>query len=147
MALDFPDPDIMVEPEPTATATHDIVHELTIVAAPEAVFDALTAGRLVEGETADLLVGDDQLTVRVDLLERPEIVQWECVEGPREWVGTSVALRIEARPPGAAGNDSDQMVSIVRLWHGGWLYEDGLLPRASFQWAMVLDGLRKHIEG
>jgi hypothetical protein len=157
------EPEAFAEPEPAIAPTHDIVHELTIAAAPEAVYDALTTSEgmarwwggdcdasLVEGQVATLPLDDENAAVRVDLTERPEAVQWECVQGPREWVGTTVAFRIEGRPPRlapeAAPSVPDGPVSVVRFWHGGWAYEDGLLPRASFDWAMRLARLRHTLE-
>jgi hypothetical protein len=37
---------------------------------------------------------------------------------------------------------SEGPVSLVNFWHGGWPYEDGLMPRASFDWALRLAALR-----
>lgn len=133
---------------------HDIVHELTIAAKPEAVFAAVTTkdglaswwttdceAEPLEGSEASFGFEGHSVVVRmrVDTLEPPELVHWHCIEGPDEWVGTSVAFRIE---PARDGPES----SVVRFWHGGWDYEDGLLPRCSFEWAMYLDSLRRYLE-
>jgi hypothetical protein len=167
MALLSMDPEPLDDFEPAPPPTHDIVHELTIAATPDAVFDAITtqAGlaawwdrrcdhALDEGQVSTLppIAPDGEpIVARVDVVEPTEVVQWECVEGPREWVGTSVAFRIEGRPPSLAPEAADTApaespVSVVRFWHGGWAYEDGLLPRASFDWAMLLDSLRRYLE-
>ncbi|MCX7620274.1 MAG: SRPBCC domain-containing protein [Acidimicrobiales bacterium] len=133
---------------------HDIVHELTIAAPPDAVFDAVTTRdglaswwttdcQAEPAEGSEATFGFDGRSVvirmRIDALEPPELVHWLCIDGPDEWVGTSVAFRIEPAhdTPGS---------SVVRLWHGGWEYEDGLLPRCSFQWAMYLESLRRYLE-
>ena len=138
---------------------HDIVHELTIAVPPAAVYEAITtAAGLASWWTTDCEAqpavdsvatfgfNDHEVvfTMRIDLLEPPELVHWECVGGPDEWVGTKVAFRIE----GVDTNDDGQPDggSIVRFWHGEWEYENGLLPSSSFQWAMYLDSLRRYLE-
>jgi uncharacterized protein YndB with AHSA1/START domain len=138
---------------------HDIVHELTIAAAPDAIYAAVTTqAGLASWWTADCTaepVVDSQatfgfdghsvvFTMRVDLLEPPELVHWECVGGPDEWVGTKIAFRIEGVDADDDGKNDGS--SIVRFWHGGWEFEDGLLPRCSFEWAMYLDSLRRYVE-
>jgi uncharacterized protein YndB with AHSA1/START domain len=139
---------------------HDIVHELTIAAPPEKVFEAVTtqeglAGWWTHDATASPEVGSvatfgfaadgttTRLSMRIDELEGPELVHWACVDGPDEWVGTAVAFRVEGVAGGGSGPAGS---SIVRFWHGQWEYEDGMLPRASFEWAMYLDSLRRYVE-
>lgn len=137
----------------------DITHELRVVALPGQVFEAITtsaglAGWLAadpstspEVDAQTTFTFDERtgpLTLRMDLLEAPELAHWECVGGPDEWVGTSIAWRIES-----VDADDDGVpdgVSIVRFWHGNWEYQDGLLPSTSFGWAMRLDSLRRYLE-
>lgn len=138
---------------------HDIVHELVIAAAPELVYEAITTQTGLQGwwtgdATAEPRVDSEAtfgfeagavtFTMRVDLLEEPELVHWKCLAGPDEWVGTEIAFRIE----GIDDDDDGQPEggSTVRFWHGGWEYENGALPRCSFQWAMYLDSLRRYVE-
>jgi uncharacterized protein YndB with AHSA1/START domain len=145
---------------------HDIVHELSIDAPLEAVYAAVSTGtglarwwssdvsledhgssRANEPVEGDVLsVGfDDRAVVirlRIDTLNGPEdegpaMAHLTCIAGPEEWPGTQVAFRIEAEPDRG---------TTVRFWHGGWEYEDGALPRCSFQWAMYLDALRRSLE-
>ena len=152
-------------------AMFDIVHELTVKASPDAVFEAVTTvGGLSSWFTSDCEVTATpetrvslwfeshtiELVMEVDLVERPEAVHWNCVKGPEEWPGTKVAFRIEAAPAGSGGpgelgatgegGETTVTESVVRLWHGNWEYEDGALPRCSFQWAMHLDSLRRYVE-
>ena len=150
---------------------HDIVHELTIAAPPEQVFAAITTaaglagwwsndvsvsapGPLAEGaeitlglapdrSSPDRAAHDRTVQLRVDSLDPldpfdpPLLAHLTCLAGPEEWAGTELAFRVEG--DGGEG-------SVLRLWHGGWEYEDGTLPRCSFQWAMDLDRLRQAVE-
>jgi uncharacterized protein YndB with AHSA1/START domain len=132
----------------------DIVHELTIAAGPAEVFAAVTtAGGLARWWTTDVVTSGElgseavfgfeghsvTMTMRIDATDAPELVQWTCVDGPDEWAGTSVAFRIEP-------DREDTSASVVRFWHGNWEYENGVMPRASFQWARYLDSLRAYLE-
>jgi uncharacterized protein YndB with AHSA1/START domain len=138
---------------------HDIVHELTIAAAPDVIYEAVTtqpglaswwttdctATPTVDTEATFGFEGHHVVfTMRIDLLEPPELVHWECVAGPDEWIGTKIAFRIEGVD--ADDDGANDGTSIVRFWHGGWEFADGLLPRCSFQWAMYLDSLRRYVE-
>ena len=152
---------------------HDIVHELTIAVPPAAVYEAITTqAGLASWWTTDCDArpevdsiatftfgprgglsrsrvghpGEDTvtLTMKVDLLESPELVHWDCTGGPDEWVGTKIAYRVEGVDTDGDGEPDGG--SLVRFWHGEWEFEDGLLPGASFQWAMDLDSLRRHLE-
>jgi len=142
-----------------ARPMHDIVHELTIRAAPQAVYDAVTTQEgLTSWWTRDCTASpevDSQavfgfeeraavFTMRIDLLEPPELVHWDCVDGPDEWPGTKVAFRIEGLDTNDDGEPDGG--TRVRFWHGEWEFEDGVLPRCSFQWAMYLDSLRRYLE-
>ena len=143
---------------------HDIVHELTIAASLEDTYAAVATGPGLatwwsddvtlepagasDGSPAEgdvLTVGFDDRSVliqlRIDVLNGPEeegpaLAHLTCLDGPEEWPGTQLAFRIEPEGGGTA----------VRFWHGGWEYEDGALPRCSFQWAMYLDALRRSLE-
>jgi uncharacterized protein YndB with AHSA1/START domain len=142
---------------------HDIVHELTITAEPEQVYEAVaTAAGLATWWSTDVTVhpptaaahaaagpegteievGFDQHSVvirlRVDTLDPPVLTHLTCIDGPEEWPGTQLAFRVEPANDGG---------TVVRFWHGGWAYENGALPRCSFQWAMYLDSLRQVLEG
>jgi hypothetical protein len=150
MSLLFTESEILNEPT-TPVQTHEIVHDLTIGAGPAEVFDALgmLAGHqaptpIRHGQELTLTFSDGEVRMRVELAERPEIVLLACTDGPRDWLGTSVALRIEPVPREI--RSGDHPVTMVRFWHGGWAYSDGQFPRASFEWALRLDRLRRHLD-
>ena len=144
---------------------HDIVHELTIHAPVDEVYAAVSTGPGLarwlssdasleeaaggaagpsEGDVLRLGFEDGAVVIRlrIDTLngpddEGPALAHLTCLDGPEEWPGTQIAFRIE--PENAGG-------TALRFWHGGWEYEDGVLPRCSFSWAMYLDALRRSLE-
>lgn len=129
---------------------YDIVHQLTIAAPPDRVYETVTTAEgLATWWTTDVSVGpgDGEMVVgfeggtvhmrfQTDAFDPPELVHLTCIDGPAEWPGTQLAFRIEGTPDG----------TVLRFWHGGWEYEDGALPSTSFQWAMHLDSLRRALE-
>jgi uncharacterized protein YndB with AHSA1/START domain len=139
----------------------EILHELDVAALPDQVFAAITttgglsAWLATDAAAADAAVDstvtftfpghDEPVTFRIDLIEGPDLAHWQCTAGPDEWVGTSVAWRIE----GVDADDDGTLDGVcrVRFWHGGWEYQDGLLPTTSFEWAMRLAALRAHLAG
>ena len=138
---------------------HDIVLELTIAAAPAQVFQAVSSaeglarwwtddvrfeappsappgeGTLIEASLDEHSVA---ISLRVDTLDPPVLAHLTCIDGPEEWPGTQVAFRLEPTP--------DATGTVVRFWHGGWEYEDGVMPRVSFEWALRLEALRQVVE-
>ena len=129
---------------------YDIVHQLTIAASPDKVYEAVTTvNGLTSWWTADVEFGpadgefqvgfrDGSVRMRfqTDAFDPPVLVHLTCIDGPSEWPGTQLAFRIESTDEG----------SSLRFWHGGWEYEDGALPTCSFEWAMSLDSLRRYLE-
>lgn len=128
----------------------DIAHQLTIAASQEAVFAAVTdPAHLskwwttdVRLDGGDVVIGFDggthRMRLRVDETESPVLAHLTCTDGPDEWPGTQIAFRLRPNPDGDG--------TILRFWHGGWEYEDGILPSCSFDWAMSLDSLRRYLE-
>lgn len=131
---------------------HDIVHEVHIAAPPARVYQAVAepAGLrrwwatevALDVERGELRISApdeaQELRFQVDSATAPELAHLTCTAGPEEWPGTQIAFRIE--------RSADDAGSVLRFWHGGWEHGDGVLPRASFAWAMRLDALRRALE-
>lgn len=65
----------------------------------------------------------------------PDRVEWTCVAGPEEWVGTK--LRWLIHPDGDA--------TTLRFEHRDWKREDGAVAPSSYTWAMILDRLDQYV--
>ncbi|MCI0693111.1 SRPBCC domain-containing protein [candidate division KSB1 bacterium] len=93
----------------------DMVHQVTIAASPEKVFQALTTQEGLKswwtsdteaeprvGNTA--LFGFDNRSVvfkmHVDELVPKKLVKWSCVDGPDEWKGTQLRFDLESDDEG-----------------------------------------------
>ena len=82
--------------------------------------------------------GPDPITVmEVAELSAGERVRWRCVDGPGEWVGTTVAFELK----------EDGGETVLLLTHAGWRDPGEFMHHCSTKWATILIGLRSGLEG
>jgi uncharacterized protein YndB with AHSA1/START domain len=127
----------------------DILHRMGVrTSSPADVYAALTtidglAGWWTEDTSGD---ADDVLRFRfgesggfdmVVLETRPhELVRWEVVDGPEEWIGTEV--RFELTEEGG--------FTIVRFFHERWREPVEFMHHCSTRWATFLMSLKRYLE-
>jgi uncharacterized protein YndB with AHSA1/START domain len=126
----------------------DILHRIGTQAAPDAVYRALTTVEGLAGWwTTDTKVDADGLLVfrfgdlggfDVKVLETsPNTrVHWEVVDGPAEWIGTTVSFDIK--------RDGDW--TIVLFSHAGWREPVEFMNHCSTKWAIFLMSLKQLVE-
>jgi uncharacterized protein YndB with AHSA1/START domain len=128
----------------------DILHRVGIkTPTPETVYDALTtidglAGWWTDDTSGTAGVGG-VLEFRfpaggfdMEVVEqRPsEFVSWKVVEGPQEWVGTTIAWQLR--------QDGDH--TIVMFEHHGWQEPVEFMHHCSTKWATYLMSLKALVE-
>ncbi|MDT4936038.1 MAG: hypothetical protein QOK11_3930 [Pseudonocardiales bacterium] len=126
----------------------DILHRVGITAMPEKVYDALTTAEgLAAWWTTDTSGdGDGVLKFRfgnlggfdmkvVDLQPNRRVA-WEVVEGPAEWVGTTVSFDLA----------QDGEWTIVLFAHAGWRDPVEFMNHCSTKWAIFLMSLKSLVE-
>jgi uncharacterized protein YndB with AHSA1/START domain len=131
----------------------DILHRIGITAAPEEVDTALTtiaglAGWWTEDTSGDPSAGGvirfrfagapapGGFDMRVVETRPGELVLWEVVDGPEEWVGTQVRFDL-GRQDGW---------TIVRFGHLGWPEPSEFMAHCSTKWATFLLSLKQLVE-
>lgn len=129
----------------------DILHELTIAADTDAVYEAIVRPEgLVQWWTRDVQATPQTggavvlgfrrrsftIEAEVECLEPGHMVSWICTGGHPEWIGTRITFMIGRTP------DRTQL----NLSHTGWAAADGILPRCSFDWARYLLSLKSYLE-
>jgi uncharacterized protein YndB with AHSA1/START domain len=72
----------------------------------------------------------------VDELSAPSRVRWSIVEGPDDWVGTTVTFELEA--------DGDE--TGVSFTHDGWRDTDKFLRHCSTKWGYFMLSLKHGLE-
>jgi len=128
----------------------DIVHQLTIATDARAIRTAVTtedglAAFWTDQVRAEPTVGSKawfgfgpnaevQFTFEVAAIDDDHIA-WKCIDGPDEWVGTTVTWQLT---PGDGG-------TTVRFEHKGWRSADGELGQCSFVWAQILHRLEGYV--
>ncbi len=132
----------------------EIIHETTVPGDPGQVRVALTTATGLAGFYTDQVHADPTPDSQVwfgfgpaaETQFRFEVtaltddgLQWRCVSGPAEWVGTEVSWRLE--PDGGAANGGTR----VRFEHRGWQSADGELGTCSFVWAQILHRLDRYL--
>ncbi len=70
-------------------------------------------------------------------LDPPGRVGWRCVEGPDEWVGTTLDFEVK----GSGGE------TALVFTHGGWRDPVEFMHHCSTKWAYFLLGLKAGLEG
>jgi hypothetical protein len=68
----------------------------------------------------------------VEALVPPAHVAWRCLEGPDEWVGTTITFDLV--PEGDA--------TVVRFAHAGWAEATELMGHCSARWAYFVLSLK-----
>ena len=70
-------------------------------------------------------------------VDRPSwVIRWECIEGPKEWVGSTLTFEIVP-----AGEEA-----VLHLWHTGLKGSPDFYGRCNCTWGHYLYGLKLLVE-
>ena len=133
----------------------DIIHRIGVKATPEAVFNTLSTLEGLAGWWTSDTVGDPRpggvltfsfmtpsgdllgrMVFSVDAISQVSAVRWTCLEGPPDWVGTSVTFDLSV-------HDGQ---TIVLFGHRGWSEASESMAHCSMKWAVFLLSLREFVE-
>jgi uncharacterized protein YndB with AHSA1/START domain len=128
----------------------DILHRIgTRNTTPEQVYDALTTIDGLAGWWTEKTEGETGLggviafrfipggfDMKVTELAPGRLVRWEVVDGPPEWIGTTIRWDIEQR--------DDH--TIVLFKHEGWREPVEFMHHCSTKWAIYLMSLKQLVE-
>jgi len=126
----------------------EIAHALAIDAEPAVVWRALTTSEGLAGwwtrdlEVAEGVGGTSTFRFRSGAFNRMRIVaveverrlEWECVDGAEEWIGTRVEFRVD--PDGEGG-------TRLGFRHFDWRAHTDYLAECSYHWAVYLGSLQR----
>jgi uncharacterized protein YndB with AHSA1/START domain len=126
----------------------DILHRVGIVSTPDAVYEALTTAEgLAAWWTNDTTITGDGLIalrfsevggfdMRVLELRPGAQVLWEVVDGPAEWIGTTITFDLV----------QEAEWTIVLFAHAGWREPVEFMSHCSTKWATFLMSLKALVE-
>jgi uncharacterized protein YndB with AHSA1/START domain len=130
----------------------DIRHRVSIKAPRENVYRAVATRdgvaswwtRTVEGESTPggqlrffFGVPEPAATVEIRDLKPNERVEWHCVQGPDEWVGTDILFEIKP--------DGDE--TVLMFTHADWREPVEFMHHCSTRWGYFLLSLKAGLEG
>jgi uncharacterized protein YndB with AHSA1/START domain len=127
----------------------DILHRVGIRATADQVYDALatldglshwwmigTTGETSVGGTIHFNPNGGGFDMKVLESKPRELVKWQCVGGPPEWIGTEITFRLAAR---------DGQVFVL-FTHAGWKEPVEFMHHCSTKWATFMLSLRDWVE-
>ena len=129
----------------------DILHRVGVVTpSPDTVYDALTTVDGLAAWWTDDTRGSGEVGGRLEFrfppvggfdmevidTAPPERVVWRVVDGPEEWVGTTIDWRLR--------QDGDY--TIVLFTHAGWREPVEFMSHCSTKWGSYLMSLKALIE-
>jgi uncharacterized protein YndB with AHSA1/START domain len=128
----------------------DILHRVGVsTPSPEKVYDALTtveglagwwtndtSGSAEVGGVLEFRFPAGGFDMKVVEKHPPERLKWEVVDGPEEWVGTTIDWQLR--------QDGDQ--AIVLFKHQGWKAPVEFMHHCSTKWATYLMSLKSLVE-
>jgi len=129
------------------------MHQVTIAAPADRVFEAITTGQglssfWVSGSQAEPVRGSvatfdfgpgAHLEMRVDELDRGTRVRWTCLGDFPGWTGTTVSWELRPEDGGSTG---------VMFKHEGWASDvlDEDLASVNYTWGGIVRRLKAHAE-
>jgi hypothetical protein len=123
----------------------DILHRVGIGVRPNRVFNGLATIAGLRSWWVSTTTGSARLGGVIDFgfcrmkvvrSSKGKIVQWTCVRGPREWVGTEVTFKLAWK-----GKQT-----FVLFTHAGWKAPVEFMHHCSTKWAVFLLSLKYWLE-
>jgi uncharacterized protein YndB with AHSA1/START domain len=153
LTADITTADVFVAVRPKGPTVPDILHRISIDAAPKHVHDLIAGtdgiarwwtGRPLTGEHAvgssfGVLFGDAERPAAVMrvVTDTTEEVEWEVTDGPDAWVGTRITFTL--RPRGQGG-------TTLLFTHAGWREAGEFMSGCSTNWGSYLTSLKAGAE-
>ena len=127
----------------------DILHRIGITSSADDVYTALTTVKGLASWWTDDTAGDGTVggvlrfrfepggfDMSVLELQPAELVVWEVVDGPQEWIGTQVRFELK----------QEDGLTIVLFQHLGWKEPVEFMYHCSTKWATFLLSLKRQVE-
>lgn len=110
----------------------DIFHQIRVSASAADVFRAVSA-RAAHG---GIWVAEPDAKMRVVVRDGERKIEWCCVEGPYEWIGTHIAFDLTEK----------NGTTTVRFSHTQWREASDFLADCTTMWGCFLIGLKANLE-
>ena len=74
--------------------------------------------------------------MKINRLEENKLIEWECLEGDKEWIGTTYRFEFESK----------ENNTILRFTHGDWREETDFFASCNYQWGYYMRSIAKYCE-
>jgi len=124
----------------------EIKHLFHIAVPKEKVYEAITTikglsgwwttqttGECICGGIIRFRFGSQGNDMKVISMKKDEWVQWECIAGPEEWVGTRLTFQL----------NNCEGRTRVRFEHAGWRNANDFFAGCTFTWGRYMESLRQ----
>jgi len=129
---------------------YSIKHLFHIDALNEEVYKALTTIDGLSNWWTEQTSGDTELesviefrfgnqyfnNMRVVTLIENKALQWQCIDGPPDWINTIISFEL----------DTNENKTRLRFSHSNWQKNNDFYAQCSFSWARYLESLRQLLE-
>lgn len=118
----------------TSAGPQDAMRAINTIDGLSGWWTCQTEGSTDVGETIIFKFGEARVDMKV-ISSTSELVVWECVAGPEEWLGTKVEFKLVREPE-----------TTLYFRHTGWANESPFHHHCSMKWAVFLMSLKQFLE-
>jgi hypothetical protein len=129
-------PDILHKAGIKSSSLNDVYSALTTVDGLAAGWTSTTEGDGTVGGVLRFRFGNGGFDMKVLELQPARRVLWQVVDGPEEWIGTTISFDLEQRGDW----------TIVLFKHEGWREPVEFMHQCSTKWAVFLLSLKSLLE-
>ena len=129
-------PDILHKVGIKSSSQADVYKALTTIEGLSAWWTTTTEGESTVGGVIRFRFGNGGFDMKVLELDPARRVVWRVVEGPEEWIGTTVSFDLDQRGDWA----------IVLFKHEGWKEPVEFMHHCGTKWAVFLLSLKSLLE-
>lgn len=129
-------PDILHKVGIKSSSQNDVYRALTTIEGLSAWWTSTTEGDSTPGEVIKFRFGNSGFDMKVLELDPAKRVLWQVVDGPEEWIGTTISFDLEQR---------DEW-TIVLFKHAGWRAPVEFMHHCSTKWGVFLLSLKSLLE-
>ena len=103
----------------------------------DATPDVETVAKAKVGGILEFTFGDEYYDkMRVTRLEPDRRVEWECIQGHHEWVGTTFVFDLEEK----------EGTTTLRFTHGNWRAATDFFARCNYHWGYYMHSLKRYCQ-
>lgn len=88
------------------------------------------------GNIIEFRFGNDGFDIKVKKLQAPTQVEWEVLDGPQEWIGTTISFELK--------QEGDYIILLFK--HLNWKEPVEFMHHCSTKWAIFLMSLKSLVE-